>query len=210
MATGGRIIPRFSEITPEKLGKAGLVKELSFGTTNERMTIIENCSHAKAVTILVRGGSTMIVDEAKRSLHDALCVVRNLVKSNKIVYGGGACELACALAVYDLADRESTVEQYAIRAFAEALEDIPMALAENSGLTPMETVAEAKSLQLKDKNPRIGINCLGEGVGDMKEVGVYETLMSKRQQLQLATQVVKMILKIDDVISPDEFAQEFQ
>jgi len=63
---------------------------------------------------------------------------------------------------------------------------------------------------LKDKNPRIGINCLGEGVGDMKEVGVYETLMSKRQQLQLATQVVKMILKIDDVISPDEFAQEFQ
>lgn len=97
MATGGRIIPRFEEIKPEKLGKAGRIKEIGFGTTNERMLVIEECAHSKAVTILVRGGSTMIVDEAKRSLHDALCIVRNLIKCNKIVYGGGSIEIACAL-----------------------------------------------------------------------------------------------------------------
>lgn len=104
MATGGRIIPRFQEITPEKLGKAGHVKELTSGTNNERMTVIENCSHAKAVTILVKGGSNTIVDEVKRSLHDALCVVRNLIKSNRVVFGGGAAELACSLAILDYAE----------------------------------------------------------------------------------------------------------
>lgn len=97
MATGARIIPRFQEITPEKLGNAGIIKELHFGTTDERMLVIEKCAKAKAVTIFVRGGSEQIVDEAKRSIHDALCSIRNLIKCNKIVYGGGSCELACAL-----------------------------------------------------------------------------------------------------------------
>ena len=105
MATGGRIIPRFSEITPEKLGTAGLVRELTFGTSNERMLVIEECSQTKAVTVLIRGGSHMIVDEAKRSLHDALCVVRNLIRNNKIVYGGGSAEIACSLALYKVADK---------------------------------------------------------------------------------------------------------
>ena len=83
MATGGRIIPRFKEITPEKLGRAGLIKELSFGTSSEKMLVIkEGLSKSKVVTILVRGGSRMIVDEAKRALHDGLCVVRNLIKDN--------------------------------------------------------------------------------------------------------------------------------
>ena len=104
LATGARIIPRFSEITPEKLGKAEVVKEISFGTSDERMIVIERCANSKALTILVRGGSQMIVDEAKRSLHDALCVVRNLVKVNKIVYGGGSAELAASLAVNKAAD----------------------------------------------------------------------------------------------------------
>ena len=82
MATGGRIVPRFKEITPEKLGRAGLIKELSFGTSSEKMIVIKECSNSKVVTILVRGSSRMIVDEAKRALHDSLCVVRNLIKGN--------------------------------------------------------------------------------------------------------------------------------
>jgi T-complex protein 1 subunit epsilon len=105
IATGGRIIPRFSEITPEKLGKAGLIRELHFGTLNERMLVIEDCAQSKAVTILIRGGSQMIVDEAKRSIHDAICVVRNLIKCNKIVYGGGSVELACSQAINEHADK---------------------------------------------------------------------------------------------------------
>jgi len=87
----------------------------------------------------------MIVDEAKRSLHDALCVVRNLIRCNKIIYGGGSAELACSLHVAKAAEESSSVEQYAIRAFADALEQIPTALADNSGLWPIEAVAEAKA-----------------------------------------------------------------
>jgi len=205
LATGGRIVPRFSELSKEKLGKAESVKEISFGTANEKMIVIEKGAKSKAVTILVRGGNNMIVDEAKRSLHDSLCVVRNLIKTNRIIYGGGSAELACALAVNKAAEDISSVEQYAVRAYADALEQIPTALADNSGLWPIEAVAEAKSRQTKEGNPRVGIDCMNTGEGDMKVQGVYESYLSKKQQFQLATQVVKMILKIDDVIAPDDF-----
>uniref|UniRef100_A0A7S1ZCH0 T-complex protein 1 subunit epsilon n=1 Tax=Trieres chinensis TaxID=1514140 RepID=A0A7S1ZCH0_TRICV len=207
IATGGRIVPRFSELTPDKLGKAGLVREVSFGNTNERMLVIEDCANLKAVTVLVRGGNKMIVEEAKRSLHDAMCVVRNLIKDNRVVYGGGSAEIACSLAVSKYADTVAGVDQYAIRAFSDALDDIPLALAENSGLSPIEEVAAAKSKQLKDGNPTIGLGLdlpLGEDghhSSDMKQLGIFETLIGKQEQLQLATQVVKMIMKIDDVIS---------
>lgn len=203
LTTGGRIIPRFAEITPEKLGKSSSVRELSFGTTNEKMLVIES-SKSKSVTILVRGGNNMIVDEAKRSIHDSLCVVRNLIKCNKIVYGGGSPEIAASIAINRAADNITGVEQYAVRAFADALEQVPTVLADNSGLWPIEAVAEVKATQIKTDNPRIGVDCKLLGQADMKEQGVYEGFTSKRQQFQLATQVVKMILKIDDVISPDE------
>lgn len=198
IATGGRIVPRFEELTPEKLGKAGVVRELSFGTTKDKMLVIEECLNTRAVTVFIRGGNKMIVEEAKRSLHDALCVVRNLVKDNRIVYGGGAAEIACSVVVSEEADKISSLEQYAFRAFADALESIPMALAENSGLASIETVTEIKSRQIKEKNPWLGIDCLHKGTNDMKSQHVIETLTSKKQQISLATQLVKMILKIED------------
>ncbi|XP_023237785.1 T-complex protein 1 subunit epsilon-like [Centruroides sculpturatus] len=203
IATGGRIVPRFSELTPDKLGKAGRVRELTFGTTKDRMLVIEECQNSRAVTIFIRGGNKMIVEEAKRSLHDALCVIRNLVKDNHIVYGGGAAEIACALAVSQEADKISTLEQYAFRAFADALESIPLALAENSGQAPIQTLTEVQARQIKENNPWLGIDCLNKGTNDMKEQHVIETLTSKKQQISLATQLVKMILKIDDIRSPD-------
>lgn len=125
-------MPRFEELTPEKLGYAGLVRELCFGTTKERMLVIEECKNSRAVTIFIRGGNKMvcnlgccvyltisavsilswlslfqIIEEAKRSLHDALCVVRNLVQDNRVVYGGGAAEISCAIAVSQEADKVS-------------------------------------------------------------------------------------------------------
>lgn len=200
IATGGRIVPRFSELDSEKLGEAGLVREVTFGTTKERMLVIENCAKSQAVTVLVRGGNKMIVDEAKRSLHDAMCVVRNLVKDNRIVYGGGAAEVACSIAVSRAADEQVGTQQYAIRAFADALDDVPMALAENSGLSPIAQLSAVKAAQLSTGHPHLGVDCLQNGTNDMKQQHVFETLIGKQQQLQLATQVVKMILKIDDVI----------
>merc|ERR1719510_2568575 len=107
IATGGRIVPRFQELSTDKLGWAGLVREISFGTTKDKMLVIE---------------------EAKRSMHDALCAVRNLVRDNRIVYGGGASEISCSLAVSREADKIKTIEQYAFRAFADALESVPLSL----------------------------------------------------------------------------------
>lgn len=123
IATNGRIVPRFEDLSSAKLGKAGVVREMSFGTTREKMLVIEECANTRAVTVFVRGSNkmvrssvlprlspaeinpvvTQIIDEAKRSLHDALCVVRNLVKDNRVVYGGGAAEIACSLAVEEAA-----------------------------------------------------------------------------------------------------------
>ena len=205
IATGGRIVPRFTELSAEKLGKAGSVKEVSFGTTKDRMIVIEDCASSKAVTVFVRGGNKMMIDETKRSLHDAICVARNLVRSNAIVYGGGAAEIACGIAVEEAADNCPGVEQYAMRAFADALDAVPTALAENSGLPPIETVAQVKSQQLKEKNPHLGVDCKETGTNDMKTQGVFETLIGKQQQLLLATQVVKLILKIDDVITAGKY-----
>jgi T-complex protein 1 subunit epsilon len=200
IATGGRIVPRFQELSADKLGHAGRVREVSFGTTKERMLVIEDCKFSSAVTVLIRGGNKMIVDEAKRSLHDAMCVVRNLIKNNRVVYGGGSAEIACSLAVSAFADTVPGVEQYAIRAFADALDDIPMALAENAGLSPIVQVTSIKARQLAESNPRLGVDCNQLGTNDMRDHLVFETLIGKQQQIQLATQVVKMILKIDDVI----------
>ncbi|KAF6017116.1 CCT5 [Bugula neritina] len=199
IATGGRIVPRFSDLTAEKLGTAGIVRELSFGTTKDRMLVIEECKNTRAVTIFIRGGNKMIIEEAKRSLHDALCVIRNLIKDDRIVYGGGASEISCSIAVSRAADKISTIEQYAMRSFADALESVPLALAENSGLAPINTLAEVKSRQVNENNPRLGIDCLEKGDNDMKVQHVIETLTSKRAQLMLAVQVCKMILKIDDI-----------
>ncbi|XP_072375455.1 T-complex protein 1 subunit epsilon [Diabrotica undecimpunctata] len=202
IATGGRIVPRFEELTPEKLGYAGLVREIAFGTTKDRMLVIEECSNSRAVTILVRGGNQMLVAEAKRSLHDALCVVRSLVQEPRVVYGGGAAEIACSLAVAAQADQLASLEQYAYRAFAEALESIPLALADNSGLSAIHTLGEVKAKQAATGDPALGIDCMNTGNLNMREQHVIESLRSKRQQFLLATQLVKMILKIDDVRQP--------
>lgn len=202
IATGGRIVPRFQELTADKLGSAGLVREMNFGTTKDRMLVIEECSNSKAVTIFLRGGTKMIIEEAKRSMHDALCVVRNLVRDSRVVYGGGAAEISCSIAVSQEAEKIKTIEQYAFRAFADALESVPIALAENCGQDPINTLTDVKARQISENNPALGVNCMEADTNDMKKQHVIETLHSKKSQILLATQLVKMILKVDDIRSP--------
>jgi len=215
IATNGRIVARFEELSAAKLGTAGVVREVSFGTTKDRMIVIEECANSRAVTIFIRGGNKMLIDEAKRSIHDALCVVRNLVRDARIVYGGGAAEISCSLAISSAADTISGIEQYAIRSFAQALDAVPLALAENSGLSPIDALTEVKSRQALEANSRLGVDCMLRGDNgtyyallinavDMRAQYVFDPLISKRQQFLLATQLVKMILKIDDVIAPGE------
>eukprot|EP00745_Piridium_sociabile_P043509 TRINITY_DN89183_c0_g1_i1.p1 TRINITY_DN89183_c0_g1~~TRINITY_DN89183_c0_g1_i1.p1 ORF type:complete len:284 (-),score=35.73 TRINITY_DN89183_c0_g1_i1:58-852(-) len=210
IATGGRIVPRFEDISASKLGKAGCVRETSFGTDREVMLVIEDCAHSKTATILVRGGNQMVVEEAKRCIHDALCCVRNLIRDNRILPGGGASEIAAALAVEQAQEEEGSLERYAIGAFADALMALPEALAENSGLNALAAVSTVRAHQLKTGNHRIGVNCTkpilveADFCLDMIATDVQESLFSKKHQLQLATQVVKMILKIDDIIAPSD------
>jgi T-complex protein 1 subunit epsilon len=200
IATGGRIVPRFQEVSAAKLGTAGVVREVAFGTTKDHMLVIEECSNTKAVTVFVRGSSNMVIAEVKRSMHDALCVTRNLIRDNRLVYGGGSAEISASLAVAAAADQVSTVEQYSMRAFADALDAIPMALAANSGYDPIDTLASLKAAQIAEQNPHLGVDCVGAGTNDMREQNVFDPLLSKQQQLLLACQVVKLVLKIDDVI----------
>ncbi len=200
IATNGRIVPRFEDLTAGKLGKAGIVRELTFGTTRDRMLVIEECANTRAVTVFVRGSNKMIIDEAKRALHDAICVVRNLVRDNRVVYGGGAAEMSCSVAVAEAADKTANIEQYAMRSFSIALDAVPMALAENSGLSSIETLADVKSRQVKEGNSRLGIDCLQTGSNDMRDNFVIDPLIGKKQQLLLATQLCRMVLKINDVI----------
>lgn len=200
IATNGRIVPRFEDLSLEKLGHAGTIRELEFGTTRDRMLVIEDCSNTKAVTCFIRGSNEMIVAEGVRALHDSICVVRNLIRDSRVVYGGGAAELTCSIAVSNAADKQKGIDQYAFRAFASALDQIPMTLAENSGLDPIETLSTLKSKQVLEKSSNLGVDCLGSGNNDMKELFVIDPLIGKKQQLLLATQLTRMILKINDVI----------
>lgn len=200
IATGASIIPRFEEITERRLGRAGSVREISFGTTNEKAIVIEECAESRTLTLFVRGGNKMIVEEAKRSLHDAMCAVRNLIRDNRVIYGGGSAEISCALAITRAADTISSAQQYSMRAFASALEAIPLALAQNSGLPQIETVSRLKAEQMLSGSPHLGVDCNLAGTSDMKQQVVFDPLIAKRQQFLLATQMVRMILKIDDVI----------
>jgi len=206
MAINARIVPRFQDLNEKKLGTCGIIRTIKFGTSDDKMLAIEDCkAQSNTCTILVRGGNKMILEETKRSLHDAMCVTRNLIRDNRIVYGGGSAEVACAMTVREHVFKlDSPMEQLSFEAFAEALETIPRELANNSGLSPLHELAELKEEQTKKDNPNLGIDCMQRGTRDMKSQNVFETLIGKQQQLLLATQLVKMILKIDDVILPTE------
>lgn len=205
IATGSRIVPRFKDLDEKKLGSCGKIRTLEFGTTKDKMLVFEDCPNDQTVTVFIRGGNQMVVDEARRSLHDAICVVRNLIRNNRVVYGGGSAEIACALEIEEVSNKIEGLEQYAYRGFAAALEATPIALAENSGLPPIESLAGVRKMQATSGCPYLGVDCNCTGTHDMKKQKVFETLIGKQQQFLLATQVVKMILKIDDVIQPTEF-----
>ncbi|MEM2917359.1 MAG: thermosome subunit beta [Candidatus Bathyarchaeia archaeon] len=197
-ATGGKIITNLDDMKSSDLGYAKLVEERKIG--DDKMTFIEGCKHPKAVTILIRGGTERIVDEAERSIHDALCVVRDVVEEPKIVAGGGAPELEVARALKKYAETLPGREQLAVMTFAEALETIPVTLAENAGLDPIDIISELRSRHEKGETwAGVGVH---EGkVKDMKEAEVYEPLSVKKQIIKSASEAATMILKIDDIIA---------
>ncbi len=204
-ATGARILTDLRDIKPEDLGEAELVEERKVG--DEKMVFITGCKNPKAVTILVRGGSEHVVDEVERSLQDAIKVVKAALESGKVVAGGGAPEIEVSLKIKEWAPTLGGREQLAAEAFAAAMEVIPRALAENSGLDPIDILVELRKAHEEGK-VTYGVDVFEGKVTDMKEKGVLEPLRVKKQAISSATEVAIMILRIDDVIAAKGLEKE--
>jgi len=205
-ATGGRIVSSVRDLTPDDLGEAELVEERRVG--NDKMVFIEGCKNPKAVTILIRGANDMILDEVERSLKDALNVLRNVMKEPKILPGGGAIEVELALRLRDYAAKIGGKEQLAIEAFATALEEIPMILAETAGLDPLEALMKLRQLHSEGKI-YAGIDVInGKVVEDMTAINVVEPAIVKKNVIKSATEAATTILKIDDIIAASPLKKE--
>ncbi|RLI06999.1 thermosome subunit, partial [Candidatus Bathyarchaeota archaeon] len=199
-ATEGRIVTNLEDLTSEDLGWAKVVEERKIG--EDKMVFVEGCRNPKAVAVFIRGGSERIVDEAERSIHDALSVVKDVVEEPKIVAGGGAPEIEIARAVREAAVGLPGREQMAFERFAEAFEVIPSTLAENAGLDPIDVLSEIKARHEKGEI-WTGVNVLESRVDDMEKLEVFEPLSVKKQIVKSATEAAAMILKIDDVIAAE-------
>ncbi len=197
-ATGGRVVSSLDDLKSEDLGNAQLVEERK--VADDKMVFVEGCKNPKAVTILVRGGSERLVDEAERSIHDALCVVRDVVRDPRVVGGGGAPEAEIARRLKEYSQRLSGKEQLAVIAFAEALECVPMALAENAGLDPIDIMVQLRTAHEKGQL-WAGVDLTEGKIADLREKGVLEPHGVKMQVIKSAAEAAGMILKIDDVIA---------
>jgi thermosome len=197
-ATGGKIVTKLDNIKSADLGFAALVEERRIG--DDKMTFIEGCKHPRAVTLLIRGGTSRMTAEAERSVHDALCVIRDILEEPKVVAGGSAPELEMANALKKYAETLPGREQLAVKIFAEALEAVTITLTENAGLDPIDILSELRSRHEKGEK-WAGIEVLGGKVQDMSKKGVFEPITVKKQILKSATEAASMILKIDDVIA---------
>jgi thermosome len=197
-ATGGKIVTKIDSITSGDLGYAALVEERKIG--DDKMTFIEGCKNPQAVTILIRGATERLTAETERSLHDALCVIRDVIEDPNILAGGAAPEIEMSSVIRKYAETLPGKEQLAVIVFAEALETIAVALTQNAGLEPIDVISELRS---KHDQGEIwyGIEAREGKTQDMSKIGVFEPITVKKQIIKSATEAATMILKIDDVIA---------
>ena len=197
-ATGGRITTNLDDITEKDLGHADLVQQKKVET--DKWVFIEGCKNPHSVTILIRGGSQRVVDEVDRSIHDSLMVVKDVIETPSIVTGGGSAEAYLAGQLNEYADSFDGREQLAIKQYAEALESIPLTIAENAGMDPIDTIISLRAKQNSGKKGA-GINAKESKIGDMNSLSILEPLVVKEQIIKSATETACMILRIDDVIA---------
>lgn len=198
MATGANIVTRINGITAKDLGFAKTVEERKIG--DDDYIFIEECANPKSVSILIRGGSELIVNEAERSIHDALCVIRNIIQDGLVVPGGGAPQMYLSKKLKDYANTLAGREQLAVQKFAEALEIIPRTLAENAGLDPIDALVALRSEHDKG-SINAGVNLLNGKPTDMVKENVFEPISVARQAISSASEAAQMILRIDDIIA---------
>ena len=192
-------IAHIDSFTKEKLGTAAKCEEITLSEGSKIVEITGVPNEAKTVSILCRGSNQLILDETERSLHDALCVVRSIIKRKAMVPGGSAPETEIAVKLAELANKTQGFKSYCLKAFADALEVIPYTLAENAGLKPVEIVTELRNKH-KNGDKYAGINVKKGIISNMLDEKVIQPSLVTISALKLATEVVRMILKIDDIV----------
>ncbi|HET7643439.1 MAG TPA: thermosome subunit beta [Nitrososphaeraceae archaeon] len=202
-ATGARIVNNIDDLTTENLGSADLVEERKVET--DKWVFVEGCKHPKSVTILIRGGSQRVVDEAERSIHDALMVTKDVLEKPYIVAGGGSPEAYVAGKLREWTSTLSGREQLAAEKFADALEVIPITLAENAGMDPIDATTDLRAKQSKGSK-WMGVDIKSAKITDISKLDIFEPLSVKEQIIKSATEVASMILRIDDVIASSKSA----
>jgi thermosome len=202
-ATTARIVNNLEDLSAKDLGAAELVEERKVET--DKWVFIEGAKHPKSVTILIRGGSQRVVDEADRSVHDALMVTKDVLEKPAIVAGGGAPESFVAGKIREWANTLSGREQLAAEKFAEAMEAIPLTLAENAGMDPIDTITELRARQGKGSK-WTGVDVKNAKITDMSKLDIVEPVSVKEQIVKSATEAASMILRIDDVIASSKSA----
>ena len=197
-ATGGRITTNLDDISTNDLGSAEIVQQKK--VESDKWVFIEGCKNPRSVTVLIRGGSQRVVDEVDRSMHDALMVVKDVVEKPSIVAGGGSPEAYLSTELNEWASNSEGREQLAIKQYAEAFESIPLTIAENAGMDPIDTIITLRANQSSGKQT-MGINAKESKIGNMFSLDIVEPLVVKEQIIKSATEAACMILRIDDVIA---------
>jgi len=197
-ATAARIVTNLDDLFEKDLGSAELVEEKKI--EEDRWVFIEGCKHPKSVTLLLRGGSQRVVDELERSVHDAIMVVKDVMELPLIVAGGGAPETFAATKIRNWSKSLEGREQLAAEKFADALESIPITLAETAGMDPIDTLTSLRSKQLKGEK-WTGIDVMKNRIANMKSSDIIEPLAVKYQVVSAASEAACMILRIDDVVA---------
>jgi thermosome len=197
-ATGGRVISNLDDLSENDLGIADLAHQKK--VESDKWVFIEGCKHPQSVTLLIRGGTQRVIDEVDRSIHDSLMVVKDVIEKPAIVAGGGAPEAFAASLLKDWADHFDGREQLAIKKYAEALETIPLTIAENAGMDPIDTMANLRAKQNHGQK-WTGIDARNMKIADMMAINVVEPIVVKEQIIKSATEAACMILRIDDVIA---------
>jgi thermosome len=197
-ATGANIVSTLDDLTKTDLGFSLVVEERKI--EEDKWVFVEGCKNPKSVTILIRGGTQRVVDEADRSIHDSLMVVKDVLVKPSIVVGGGAPEAELSMQLKNYANKLGGREQLAVQKFAEALEIIPLTLAENAGLDPIDTQVQLGSAHGQG-NKWFGVNVHKGRVADCAKLGIYEPTIVKEQIIKAATETAGMILRIDDVVA---------
>ncbi|KAK3544835.1 hypothetical protein QTP86_027507 [Hemibagrus guttatus] len=197
LVTGGEIASTFEHPELVKLGHCKLIEEVMIG--EDTLIHFSGVEMGEACTIVLRGATQQILDEAERSLHDALCVLAQTIKETRTVYGGGCSEMLMAKVVSDLASRTPGKEAVAMESFAKALRTLPTIIADNAGYDSADLVAQLRAAHQENKTT-FGLDMMHGTIGDMAELGITESFQVKRQVLLSAAEAAEMILRVDDII----------